>query len=561
MLGNNNSDRPTRVALYARVSSEEQKEGDTIRTQLDMGRKYCETFGHELVVIYDQDEAVSGTVPLHERPGGALLLEAAQEKRFDVVLVYNVKRLARQLKVLLDAWEDLDRYGVGLLSMTESLDTSSPMGRFVMQLIGGIAELDRETLLEQTRDGKETIVRRGFWPGGRPPMGYSIEHDGVGRGQRRGYLVVNEDEAETIRLIYSLYQEDGAYLYKVARQLNGQSIPTVTNMRTGVPSSWDIGRVQTILRNPLYAGTFVYYRKRNQKGRDLVTGDAPSIIDKDTWKAVQARLDANFKSSRRNMKRFYTLRGIPRCGVCGKACSGMGWKSKGAFYYTCNGLTSARDSRKCSGVRVRADMLEDRIWEDVRGFVMNPGEAARRLAEELGQEQDHSDDVQSKIATVDEAISKVKQQRRWVIDQGKRNAITTEEAASALADTAQELEILESRRKDLEGQAHFRTAQTDYANHLEAMLSDLRDSVENADDETKHWAMQHMVEKIILTPLGDKRVKVEPYYKFSSLTERQIEFSTPRRVEVKTENLELPVLSASYELVNGKGARNAAWAK
>ena len=98
-----------------------------------------------------------------------------------------------------------------------------------------------------------------------------------------------------------------------------------------------------------------------------------------------------------------------------------------------------------------------------------------------------------------------------------------------MADTAQELEILEARQKDLEMQDQFRAAQHDYADNLEAMLSDLRDSVENADEEAKHWAMQLMVEKVILTPLGKNRVKVEPHYRFNFLPERSFVSSTPSR--------------------------------
>ena len=525
MFNNGDTGTPQRAVLYARVSTDEQKEGDNILTQIRMGEQYCKTFGIELTTIYDQDEGISGTLPLQERPGGAMLLEAARDKKFDVVLIYNVKRLSRKLTVLLDAWSEFEALGLNVRSMTESIDTSSPMGRMVMQMLGVFAELDRETILEQTRDGKETIIRRGYWPGGNPPFGYSIHHErGASKGSRRGQLVINEDEAGLVRQIFSMYVDDRLYLMKIAEHLNQTNTPTLAMMRSSKVTGkrWRVGNVHSIITNPVYCGKPVYYRKHNTQGREQIEGTAPAIISDEVWLATQALLSANTKMSKRNRKHTYLLHGLVKCGLCGLSCVGQSHSSRGQWYYRCHDR-----SKVCPGINVRGDKLDTRIWDDIKEYVYNPGETAQLVAQEIDQEQDNTQAVLSDIAKIDQTIQEAGKQRSWVIDQGKRGLISNEEAEQALMETKVEIEMLNARKRELEGQIAYHDSRQDYVTQIEAMLSDLRESVNNADETTKEWATQLMVEKVVVTPIDDTHLQVEPYYRFTRLQESSIGSSAP----------------------------------
>lgn len=516
---NGDSDKPLRVALYARVSSEEQKQGQNIQTQVEFANKYGNTFSLKVVECY-LDEAISGTVPLHNRPAGMDMLEAAREKRFDIIIVYRLDRLARKLKVLLDAWEELDGLGIGIRSMTEPLDTSSPLGRFVMQLLGSIAELERETILERTRDGRESIVRRGYWPGGIPPMGYRIEHEAAnGTAKGRGYLVEQVDEAETIRLIYKLYTEDKMSLANVSAYLNGRSVPTSTEMRKGEPSTWTAARIHSILRNPVYKGTFDFYRRKNQSNRDHVQGDSPPLVDEETWETAQRQLVDNLKASPRNMKRFYLLRGIPRCGLCGRTCVGTGRLKEGRSHYVCNGNRQENRMPRCPGVRIRAEALEELVWEDIKEFARTPGKVIDLLAKKVERESKQGSGIRQEIAKLDDEIQEIERRRHLVINQGSRGLISDEEAEAALLNTQREIQVIQNRRKTLAGQVQLYNMQETQVGQTEALLATLVDKVEHADEQSKRAMVEALVSEINLLPGENGGVKVGVTYRFGQLQE------------------------------------------
>jgi site-specific DNA recombinase len=132
----------TRLALYCRVSSEEQADKDTIQAQRTFLRNWASLYDLPIVGEYIDDPA-SGLTPLAERPGGAQLLAGAQAGMFSTVVCTKVDRMSRSLWVLIDGHRALEAAGVALKSATEPIDTSDPVGKFLFQLLGAMAELDR----------------------------------------------------------------------------------------------------------------------------------------------------------------------------------------------------------------------------------------------------------------------------------------------------------------------------------------------------------------------------------------------------------------------------------
>src|SRR5918998_3255312 len=121
--GHGSNGATDRVALLLRVSSEEQRDRETIEIQDEFLRQYCELYSLRVADIYE-DDGISGTIPLHERPEGRRLLEDAKAGKFDVLLVYKLDRLGRSLLVIVDAHDRLQAAGVSLRSATEPIDTS-----------------------------------------------------------------------------------------------------------------------------------------------------------------------------------------------------------------------------------------------------------------------------------------------------------------------------------------------------------------------------------------------------------------------------------------------------
>jgi site-specific DNA recombinase len=170
--GHGPKDEAERVGLYMRVSSEEQKEKESIATQDGFLEEYCKLYGLEVAGVY-KDEAISGTVPMRERPEGERLLADAKAGAFDIVLVYKLDRIGRSLLVMVDAHDRLGEAGIALRSATEPIDTSTAAGRLIFQMLASFAEFERATITERSRDGLQRAFKNGVQLG-RIPYGYDI---------------------------------------------------------------------------------------------------------------------------------------------------------------------------------------------------------------------------------------------------------------------------------------------------------------------------------------------------------------------------------------------------
>ncbi len=172
-----------RLACYARVSSDDQAERGTIQNQIEFATKYCDL--HQLGPIeWYKDDGVTGTIPLEMRPDGARLLEDAKTGRLDLLLIYKLDRLGRSARVILNSVYELEQHGVKIRSMTEPFDTGDPSGRFLLTILAGVADLERETILDRMWHGANRAARSGKWLGGIVPYGYRVNEE--------KYLEVNE---------------------------------------------------------------------------------------------------------------------------------------------------------------------------------------------------------------------------------------------------------------------------------------------------------------------------------------------------------------------------------
>src|SRR5829696_9663608 len=175
---NGHGSKPEPVALYLRVSTDEQRDRETIEIQDDFLDQYRSLYELGVAEIY-KDDGVSGTIPLHERPQGRRLLEDAEEGKFGALLVYRLDRLGRSLLVIVDAHDRLQEAGVALRSATEPIDTSTPSGRLIFQMLASFAEYERGIIRERTQAGLHRAYKDGKHTG-RIPCGYRLAPDESG---------------------------------------------------------------------------------------------------------------------------------------------------------------------------------------------------------------------------------------------------------------------------------------------------------------------------------------------------------------------------------------------
>ena len=265
---NGHGSRPERVALYLRVSSEDQRERATIELQREFLEQYRELYGLEVAGVY-QDDGVSGTVALHERPGGQRLLADGRGGKFGAVLVYRLDRLGRSLLVIVDAHDRLQEGGVALRSATEPIDTSTPSGRLIFQMLASFAEYERASIRERTQAGQRRAYKNGRH-GGAIPYGYDIAPDGA--------FVVVEEEAAVVRQIITNIAEGGSSAYAETRRLNAEGVPSQGTRYKGRArtngESWADSSVSDIVNQRAYSGTHVV----RLEGGETIERPVPAIV-------------------------------------------------------------------------------------------------------------------------------------------------------------------------------------------------------------------------------------------------------------------------------------------
>ena len=175
------------VAVYVRVSTEEQRERQSIRTQIEFGERYCQLHSLAAYRIYS-DDGVSGTVPLDQRPEGGQILRDAKLRKFDQLLIYKLDRLGRETRLILNGVAELEKVGVRVRSMTEEFNTGTSTGRLMLTLLSGFASHERDVIRERSVAGTNRVAESGAWLGGIVPYGYRKV------GERRdAHLVISED--------------------------------------------------------------------------------------------------------------------------------------------------------------------------------------------------------------------------------------------------------------------------------------------------------------------------------------------------------------------------------
>jgi len=289
-----------RCAIYTRVSSDQGLEQDfnSLHAQREAAEAYIKSQAHEgwkLIREHFDDGGFSGGTM--ERPALQHLLDQVRERRIDIIVVYKVDRLTRSLADFAKLVELFDAHKVSFVSVTQSFNTTTSMGRLTLNVLLSFAQFEREVTGERIRDKIAASKRKGLWMGGVIPFGYRLE-------DRK--LLVDETEVETVTLIFDLYLKLGS-LPAVQRELSTRSIVSRQRQLTtgrvlgGIPFS--NGALSTILRNRHYLGEL------NHRGKSW-PGDHAAIIDQTIFDRVQDKLaNQRQRKAEKNLASGFLLKG------------------------------------------------------------------------------------------------------------------------------------------------------------------------------------------------------------------------------------------------------------
>ena len=259
------SERSIRAALYTRVSTEEQaKEGFSLDAQMRRLEMYCEMEGWTITGRY-REEGHSGR-DTKKRPEYQRMM--SEKDQWDVVLVLKMDRIHRNSTNFTKMMNDLKCWNKEFCSVQEDFDTNNAMGRFVMDLMQRIAQLESEQIGERVKIGMERKARfgKGLLGSGHP---YGYEY-------KNGQLKVINDEMFTVRAIYNMYRKDYSMEF-IAKSLNEAFIPAKKG------GKWNKQSICNILHNPLYAGYVEWDGKIKQ-------GNHCAIIDHETFEAINGAI-------------------------------------------------------------------------------------------------------------------------------------------------------------------------------------------------------------------------------------------------------------------------------
>ena len=337
-----------RVAFYARVSTDEQREGQTIDSQVAELERFAADKGWIVTEIF-KDEGWSGAAMV--RPALDRLRDSAPKQLFQAVLINDVDRLARDVTHLGVIKRDLERKGVQVIFRKLPAE-NSPTHNLMVNILGSFAEFERELITDRTRRGKRHKVEvRKQYLGCNSSYGYRYL-PAPNIGERQGRLEINPEEAAVVREMYTWVAEERLSAGKVVVRLNQAGI------RASKGGRWALSSVRRILRNEMYAGVWYYNKNRATEPINPLRNSrygAPSktsrhlrarkdwipvpldqslhIVSRERWIRVQRQIDANVTFSPRNEKHEYLLKSLVRCGGCGARY--VGDPSHRWFYYRC----------------------------------------------------------------------------------------------------------------------------------------------------------------------------------------------------------------------------------
>jgi DNA invertase Pin-like site-specific DNA recombinase len=364
MEGTNRPNRRLRCAIYTRKSTEEglDMEFNTLDAQREACEAYIASQRSEGWVAtrdrYDDGGFSGGNL---ERPGLKQLLSDIEDGLVDVVVVYKIDRLSRSLMDFSKLVEIFDRNGVTFVSVTQSFNTTTSMGRLTLNILLSFAQFEREVIGERIRDKVAASRKRGIWMGGYVPLGYDVQ-------DRK--LVVNEAEAASVRRIFERFVELGSATV-LARELRREGV------RNKQGTLIDKGYLYRLLKNRVYRGEAVH------KGK-AYPGEHDAIIDDGLWDRAHAILQESPRK-RANNSRSRTpalLKGLI-FSANGTAMTPTSTK-KGAklyrYYVSMDVIRNRETGEETAPMRLAAGMVEDAVVTEVRRILQTPEMVAQVMA-------------------------------------------------------------------------------------------------------------------------------------------------------------------------------------
>ena len=387
--------------IYTRVSTALQVDGYSLDAQRETIRKYADFQNMEIVREYS-DEGHSGK-NIRGRQEFVHMLNDIEDGKDEVsfVLVFKLSRFGRNAADVLSSLQLMQDYGVNLICVEDNIDSSKEAGKLLISIIAAVAEMERENIRVQTMAGRMQKAREGKWNGGFAPYGYALEN---------GELVIAEDEADIIRMIFDRYINTDDGINGVANYLNNHGYTKKLRQNGTIPG-FSTSFVKKIIDNPIYMGKIAYGRRRTEKKNGtrnethvveqseypIYEGIHEAIISEEEWKlALEKRAKNNYRREKVNdPDHAHILSGILRCPCCGKGMYGNVAKAhskdnKTRYYYYCKNTVNATGHKCTFRTNIEQSQI-DRMIERLISAMTREGKFKEAIQSKIGTTVDASD--------------------------------------------------------------------------------------------------------------------------------------------------------------------------
>ena len=387
--------------IYIRVSTAMQVDGYSLEAQKERLIKFAEF--QDMEVVREYCDAGKSGKSITGRPEFQRMLQDVSEERDGVafILVFKLSRFGRNAADVLNSLQFIQDYGVNLICVEDGIDSSKDSGKLTITVLSAVAEIERENILVQTMEGRKQKAREGKWNGGQAPFGYDLD-------SRNSTLVVNEEEAEIVRIIYDKFVHTDMGADAICNYLNQRGY-TKKKVRGHELNYFARGLIMKILDNPVYTGKIAYgknvtekvkgtrdeYRRVKTDDYLLADGLHEAIVDEETWEAAREkrkRTGVRFVKTH-SLEHEHILTGLIRCPLCGGGMSGTVQRRqnkktgeyKDTFYYRCHHRKKV-DGKICD----YKPMLNQKMFNaEVEEFIryMVAGDEFRKFVQEKLEEK------------------------------------------------------------------------------------------------------------------------------------------------------------------------------
>jgi site-specific DNA recombinase len=513
------------AAIYARVSSDRQKEEHTIESQVEALIEHAETAGY--IVPSDwifKDEGYSGSTLV--RPGLERLRDLACEGQVDTLLIYSPDRLSRKYAYQVLLTEEFSRNGVDVVFI-KSPKATTPEEELLLQFQGMIAEYERAQIIERSRRGKRHRAKTGsvsVLSGA--PYGYQYvkKTDGLA-----AYYKIIEQEAEIVCQVYRLYTEDGFSIAGIVRWLNDKDIPTRKRL-----SKWERTTVWAMLRNPAYKGTACYgktetterkkitrpLRKRGgfsprcsanveRPKKDWIEIPVPAIVSPDVFSRAQERLEENKRYSQRRTKEPTLLQGMMACNKCGYAYYRTSTRTskRKIYYYRCLGSDNYRyeNGAKCNSKPIRQDYLDGIVWNQVIRLLEDPDLIRSELQRRIKSIRDSSPVKQKKDQQKKELI-RIRKGIDKLLDAYQEDLIQLDELRSRMPELRKREKSLNEELNCIESDLIDQKVLLKLADNMDNFLVKLRGAADTMSVVERQKVLRLVVKEVLI---DDENIRVK----------------------------------------------------